>query len=214
MAKREASQVIDDCPNIIKVMEARKDNILMCVSLAASRGFSELLQNSPRSLNSSQKQERCVPPMSSALNQREENRVQNSDLGSEGQRCHLQPCWERAGSSHLPQEAAGASNISFQFHEQSGAGKAPAWLQVERISCSAAVTLLACSGTTPGREEGTPALGCGPYATLPAQVIIQFNMPWLSAPETLGFQKSLGQVVRNSQHLASSTSPFPRARLE
>ena len=65
-------------------MEARKDGIPMCVPLTVSHGSSELTLNPPR-LKSYQRQKRCVPPMSPALNQclqREENRFQNSDPGS------------------------------------------------------------------------------------------------------------------------------------
>lgn len=164
-----------------------------CVSLAVSHSSSELILNSPRILKSYQRQKRCVPPRSPALNQclQRKNRFQNPDLGSESQRCPLQPGWEPAGSSHPPRKAAGASNISLRCLEQSGGGKARAWLPAERISRSAAVTWPACSGTTPGRREGETALGWSPGAPLTFIVHsqFQFHTPRLCS-RTVRFQES------------------------
>lgn len=102
----------------------------MSVSLATSHGSSELNLNLPRILKSYQRQKRCVPPMSPALNQclqRERIGFKILTLRVRVRDCPLQPCWDVAGSSHLSQEAARASIISFQFHEQSGGAKGPAW---------------------------------------------------------------------------------------
>lgn len=178
----------------------------MCVSLAVSHGSSELILNSPRLLKSYQRQKRCVPPMSPALNQclhREENRFQNSELGSQGWRCLLQPCWDPAGSSHLPPEAAGASNILLQFHKQSDGGRALAWLKAERISRSDDATWRACSGTTPGRGERETAFAWSPHATItPSQFIINSS---LTCPGSL-----LPNLMVFTEHFTNQSTQLSR----
>lgn len=131
-------------------MEARKDSILMCVSLAVSHGFPELTLNSPRILKSCQRQKRCVTPMRPALNQCLQ-RIGFKILTLRARAEMPSPTLLGCGRQFtLSQEAAGPSIILLQFHEQSGGVKAPAWLKVERNSSCDAVTWHACSGTTPG----------------------------------------------------------------
>lgn len=124
-------------------------------------------------LKSFQRQKRCVPPRSPALNrglQRGGNRFQNADPGSEGQRCPLPACGDRAGRSHRFQEAAGALGISLRSPEQSGGGTAPAWPRGDRVSRSDAATWPVCSGTTPESGETRGALGWSPCATMASTI--------------------------------------------
>lgn len=161
--------------------------VFRCVSLAVSPGSSELVLHS-RILKSCQRQKRCVPPTSPALNQclQGENRFRNSDLGSQGQSCPLRPCWHRAGSSHLPQEAAGASSTLLQSREQGDGGRARAWGKVERLSRSDAATWLACSGTTPGRRGRRNAFGWSPSTTITFTVNKKFQINRPPAPRFHG----------------------------
>lgn len=128
----------------------------------------ECILNAPRILRSYLRQKRCAPPRSPTLSQylqREMNKFQNS----ENQMCRrlLRPCWDLERGSHLPPEAAEASNTLLQFQEQGNGGKLPSLrIRVEMTSHSGAWTWPVCSGTTPGdkrEKDCSAASGWGFY---------------------------------------------------
>lgn len=174
---------------------------------------SELVLTSPTLLRSHQRQKRCVPPTSPAWNQclrRGECRLGSADLGSSGEGCPPQSCWDWAGRSRLLQKAAGASDISLRVPERQGGGKAQAWPRVERLSHSVAWTWPAGSGTTPGRGKRScsrlESLHSGTAPESPS------NMPCFPAA-SLRFHQALASIGGQFRVPGSPCLGFPSCKM-